>query len=348
MDAFARAVDGPSPTSLRATLPGRIAPTGSERDRDHRHGAYRFAHDARGFRFVGGRQGPALGMLQAYQQTGADRAQLMAFRELVVAWSVLQGVQSLHEVLRASHVLGLGDRAEHEALSRDAARLHQWASAHLLALAGVKLTAPHHELYHKRYRSPMDGITVPDDIEHELGLALSGTLRGSADWQRLDAAVAWLKAYGDAGRAAMSALQPAHLIALYLYTRWDYNLFRAYLAGSRLGEATGRWVVRHVIRQRVSLKLGRTRDALLRNDPGFWDLVEALSELKSVSTADPVVYRQSASRVDQILRPMANRQYEQLPVHISMIEEALELLPPANASVWWGGVIAGKIGEAPG
>ncbi|WP_307711273.1 hypothetical protein [Streptomyces sp. V4I23] len=342
MAAFTRAVHGSSPTALSRTLPGRIAPAGPVREQGYQEGVSGLVHDARGFRYVGGVGGPALGLLQAYQLMGADRAELTAFRKAVVAWAVWSDAQSLHETLRASHSLGLGDQEEHVALSRDGARLHLWADAHL-APPGVRgtrrLQAPHHRLYGSTYRFSVDDgdIIVPDTIQNELATALSGRPLPWSPSNRLQAAVEWLETYGDEAREALRALQPAHLTAMFLYSGPDHKLFKRHINGGRFGEAVGRWMLRSMIREFASFH--EDLPLLLEHDEAFKQLVEDIDELESEPTDKFVL------RVEKALNDITDRIGNQLPVHVAMAAEALELLPGVNSDVWFGDSMPGQIGE---
>lgn len=90
--------------------------------------AYRAVHDSRGLRRVGGDRGPALRLLRTYAALGASPAQLHAFRDAVIAWAVPADLQSLPEILSASHGLGLGTDEERDLALRDGAGLHNWAA----------------------------------------------------------------------------------------------------------------------------------------------------------------------------------------------------------------------------
>ncbi|MEK8143026.1 hypothetical protein NKH18_15115 [Streptomyces sp. M10(2022)] len=113
-------------------LPGELAKTLSHpvgrRSRYVPGSAYRAVHDSRGFRRVGGEDGPALRLLRTYAALGASPAQLLTFRGALIAWTVPADLQSLHEILRASHLLGIGNAQERGAVLRDGAGLHNWVA----------------------------------------------------------------------------------------------------------------------------------------------------------------------------------------------------------------------------
>ncbi|MFD9545633.1 hypothetical protein ACFWB9_37165, partial [Streptomyces sp. NPDC060022] len=349
MAVFARAVHGDSDVALVRSLPGRIAPVVRS---GYYGGVYGLAHDGRGFRYVGGAGGPALGMLQAYQVLGADQAQLTAFRKAVLASAIRWEAQSLHEVLRASHSLGLGDRAEHAALSVEGARLHLWAAAHLVP-PGADLRAPHHQLYADRYRIVgSGGFVLPDTIQGELAAAVSGRGLPTEPEGRLKAAIEWLETYGDAAREAVDALQPSHLTALFLYSARDYEMFRAYVMGSRFGEAGARWTLRRVIRTMTQPETTQV-PVLLSFHPRYssrfmqlrWETAAMKQERALNDKGSPELDRLTL-RVSQTLRDLTDEVHKEMPVHIAMAAEARELLPPVNARVYWGGWMKGSGAEA--
>ncbi|MDW6059158.1 hypothetical protein SAZ11_15420 [Streptomyces sp. FXJ1.4098] len=205
MSVFANAayaVEGP--TSLLHTLPGWLQSPRAPRPRGPRQGAYRTAHDPRGFRYVGGTAGPALWLLQAYRAIGASGTELLAFRNGLVAWSILSDSHSLHEVLRASHRLGMGDEAERTVVDRDGVRLHRWAQRAFSL--GVPL--PHHQMYNSRARFVSAyGVSVPEDIRKALDAAMAGRRMDTED-NRVEVAEEWLERFGEAGREAVRALAP--------------------------------------------------------------------------------------------------------------------------------------------
>ncbi|MFD9545728.1 ADP-ribosyltransferase domain-containing protein, partial [Streptomyces sp. NPDC060022] len=179
---------------------------------------------------------------------------------------------------------------------------------------------------------------MPDTIQAELAMAVSGQGLPTRLEGRLKAAVEWLETYGDAAREAVRALRPAHLTALFLYSDADFKLFKVHTDASRFGDAAERLMLRYKIR-----KIARARDRwaplLLTHDARFQTLLGAVADLYQERTPELEL------RVDRLLRDITDGLHQQLPVHISMAAEALELLPPVNATVHWGGWMSGKDSE---
>ncbi|WP_435193301.1 lonely Cys domain-containing protein [Streptomyces sp. NRRL F-5630] len=344
MRAFAHAAyGGQGPVTLRHTLPGWLRSPRAPRPPGPRQGAYRTAHDLRGFRHVGGTVGPALWLLQAYGAIGASRSELTAFRKALLSWSILTDTHSLHEVLRVSHLAGLGTEAERAALARDGARLHQWAGRAF----GIGPSLPHHHVYDKRTRfvSRYD-LAVPQDIGAALRAALTGAPPYDESHQeRVEVATAWLRRFGDGGVAALRALSPGHLTALFLYSGEDHALFKTYVTGGRFGEAVGRWMVRQQV-WRYAREDATNDDTLLPelliSDEDLLDAVDALRNLGPEATGPAV------AEVRRQVYRVADRVYDGLAAHVGMAAEALEILPPLNGQVWWGGWLPGRLDEFPG
>ncbi|WP_234314857.1 lonely Cys domain-containing protein [Streptomyces sp. NRRL F-5135] len=344
MQAFARAAyGGQGPVTLRHTLPGWLRSPRAPRPPGPWQGAYRTAHDPRGFRYVGGTVGPALWLLQAYRAIGASGPELMAFRKALLSWSILTDTHSLHEVLRVSHLAGLGTEAERVAVARDGARLHQWAGRAF----GIGPSLPHHHAYDSttRFVSRYD-VAVPQDIGKALTAALTGASLDDEDQQeRVEAAAAWLRRFGDRGVAALRALSPGHLTALFLYTGEDHTLFKTYVTGGRFGEAVGRWMIRQQV-WRYARRDATTDDPilpeLLINDDVLIDAIEALRNLGPEATGPAV------AEVRRRVYRVADGVYDDLAAHVDMAVEALEILPPLNGQVWWGGWLPGRLDEFPG
>ncbi|WP_234340878.1 lonely Cys domain-containing protein [Streptomyces sp. NRRL F-5630] len=344
MRAFAHAAyGGQGPVTLRHTLPGWLRSPRAPRPPGPRQGAYRTAHDLRGFRHVGGTVGPALWLLQAYGAIGASRSELTAFRKALLSWSILTDTHSLHEVLRVSHLAGLGTEAERAALARDGARLHQWAGRAF----GIGPSLPHHHVYDKRTRfvSRYD-LAVPQDIGAALRAALTGaTPDDESHQERVEVATAWLRRFGDGGVAALRALSPGHLTALFLYSGEDHALFKTYVTGGRFGEAVGRWMVRQQV-WRYAREDATNDDTLLPelliSDEDLLDAVDALRNLGPEATGPAV------AEVRRQVYRVADRVYDGLAAHVGMAAEALEILPPLNGQVWWGGWLPGRLDEFPG
>ncbi|MER6693430.1 hypothetical protein [Streptomyces minutiscleroticus] len=363
MQAFSSAAYGPAPTSLRNSEPGRIGSPHPPHPRGHRQGAYRLAHDDRGFRYVGGTVGPALWLLQAYRATGADAQRMVAFRSAVLAWSVLTDNQSLAEVLRASHLAGVGTDEERVALTRDGARLHLWARRSLAP--DLPLPLPHHAAYDAttRFRSSYD-LEIPGDIATALNAALTGTKvpeKSEELTERAEAARKWLERFGEAGRRAVTSLAPGHLTALFRYTGSDHKLFKTFVTASRLGPAGVRWLMRHRV-WTLALEDARadhySRPELLLGDDELGDVISDLTDLLGTSEnsdsdsedlpdagegPDPEDLAELRRRTDRI----ADRISDALALHVDMATEALEMLPPVAAPVWWGGWLPGPV-DAPG
>ncbi|MDW6059164.1 hypothetical protein SAZ11_15450 [Streptomyces sp. FXJ1.4098] len=321
--------------------------------------AYRAVHDSRGFRRVGGERGPALRLLGAYAALGASRAELLAFRSVLMAWMIPADLQSLHEIFRASHLIGMGDAEERSVTMRDAAGLHNWA-AEAAKGAGFRrlgpddalfdqLTPPHRALYDERMRydrrSTPSALDVPDDLESMVDSALAGLLpsvtRRSAVLQR------WLRHYGPRGRQALDRLAPAHMTALHLYSGPDYRLMKAFLNGERLGSGMGRRMVRlsvwSVTRRAAAVDEADFLPMMLRKQPNLEDLFDEMRAVPDLGASSPQV-----SRLRTRLNAMADRLYAEMPLHIDMAIEALEILPPVNGDVWWGDRgVPGSLDEPP-
>ncbi|MGW4240828.1 lonely Cys domain-containing protein [Streptomyces sp. NPDC004749] len=345
MQAFARAAyGGQGPVTLRHTLPGWLRSPRAPRPQGPREGAYRTAHDPRGFRYVGGTVGPALWLLQAYGAIGASGPELMAFRKALLSWSILTDTHSLHEVLRVSHLAGLGTEAERVAVARDGARLHQWAGRAF----GIGPSLPHHRAYDNgttRFVSKYD-VAVPQDIVKALTAALTGaSLDDESLQERVEAVVTWLRRFGDRGLAALRALTPGHLTALFLYTGDDHALFKTYVTGGRFGEAVGRWMIRQQV-WRYAREDATNDDTLLPelliSDHDLLDAIEALRNLGPEATGPAV------AEVRRRVYRVADGVYDDLAAHVDMAAEALEILPPLNGQVWWGGWLPGRLDEFPG
>ncbi|MDW6059157.1 hypothetical protein SAZ11_15415 [Streptomyces sp. FXJ1.4098] len=137
---------------------------------------------------------------------------------------------------------------------------------------------------------------------------------------------------------------PGHLTALYLYTGDDHTLFKTYVAGSRFGEAVGRWMIRRLV-WKYAREIGFGEDSdlpqLLKDD---LDLSEAIDDLVDLGPdADGPAVAEVRRRVNQV----ADRLYADLAAHIDMAVEALEILPPLNGPVWWGGWASGRLADTP-
>lgn len=215
MRAFALGAYGPEPTSLRNSEPGRIGSPHPPHPPGHRQGAYRLAHDDRGFRYACGTVGPALWLLQAYRRVGVDPARSRAFRSAVLAWTVLTDSHSMAEVLRASHLAGMGTDEERAVLSRDGARLHLWARRVLAP--DLVMALPHHTAYDRpaRFYSHHFKVAVPDDIVRTVAAVMQGTevhdVNGTLA-KRVDATRQWLERFGEAvaapSRRSTQAISP--------------------------------------------------------------------------------------------------------------------------------------------
>ncbi|MGW6455753.1 hypothetical protein ACWF94_07450, partial [Streptomyces sp. NPDC055078] len=344
MRMFARAAYGNQPTSLANSERGRIGSPHPAHPRGHRGGAYRMAHDERGFRYVGGTVGPALWLLQAYRALGVDPARMFAFRSVVLAWSVANDSQSLAEVLRASHLVGIGTDEERAALSRDGARLHLWARRALAPDLSTPL--PHHTAYDNdsRFHSDRHDLRIPEDIADALDGALNETEVPEHLTERTRVARDWLERFGDAGRRAVTALSPGHLTALFRYTANDHALFRTYATTSRFGTPAARWLFRgHVWRlaEEEAFADHQTRPELLLQNEEMDDAISYLTEEleKPEPERDPQLLAELRRDTDRI----ADRLFDDMALHVDMATEALELLPPVAAPVWWGGWLPGAV-----
>lgn len=321
--------------------------------------AYREVHDERGRRRVGGVWGPASRLLQVYRDLGASPEELREFRGALVTWMVPADLQSLSEILRTSHRMGVGDAAERAAVGNDGARLHVWAhTAFGLADVSDDLLPPHQILYGERMRYSAEltgGIDVPDTMAAAVEAALASasqkgnnrrpTLRG--DNPRRSALGAWLRRHGARGTEALKRLRPAHLTALHLYSEPDYRLMKAVMNGQRLGTAMSRHVVRlatrALVRQAVDEGWIFMVPITLRNQPDFQELYDELDEL-----GDLVTPSDELSSLLRRLDEMADAVHDELSLHVDMAIEALELLPPVVGTVWWGDRgVPGQLDEDP-
>ncbi|WP_455357457.1 lonely Cys domain-containing protein, partial [Streptomyces sp. SYSU K217416] len=355
MGVFGLAAYGSAPTSLRNSEPGRIGSPHPPHPRGHRQGAYRLAHDDRGFRYVGGTVGPALWLLQAYRLLGTDPAHVAEFRAGVVAWSVLTDNQSLAEVVRASHLAGVGTDEEHAAVSRDGAGLHLWARRALAP--DLPLRLPHHAAYDAttHYRTAY-GVQVPEDIQAALSVALSGAEADDDDpAERVTVTKDWLERFGDAGRRAITTLAPGHLTALYRYTSSDHELFRLFVQTSRFGTVTARGLFRHRVWDLVldDAKNDEVRPPILQVselDDAVFELTDIQGRRRSARLrsrlggehpADVAEVAEVRRRVDRV----ADRLMGELALHVGMATEALEMLPPVAGPVWWGDWMPGPLDD---
>ncbi|MYV52429.1 hypothetical protein, partial [Streptomyces sp. SID3212] len=357
MEAYANAVFAHTgPATVSRALPGRIRHAGQPLRRLNPAARASWQrHDALGFRQVAGVNGPALWLLQGTQELGATPAELATFRTALIAWSVLEGVQSLHEVLRASHLVGMGGADERVATRRDAARTHGWARDHLVDWQRIpdtpeglavrdRLRAPHVALYGDGVRFPRqatDGLAVPDDLLAMVDVLLSGAVPASPDDERMEVAREWLSRYGEEGRAALLKLSPAHITALFIYSMSDYRLMKALLNGERFGQLASRWLVRSVAWTLVTRGVyvvwspgsGPWESHVpltLRTQPGFHEVLQGLVDLRDLEPGPEL------SRLRRRLDAIADGLHGQLKAHIEMAVEALELLPPVRRTVWWG------------
>ncbi|WP_307825443.1 lonely Cys domain-containing protein, partial [Streptomyces sp. MBT55] len=310
--------------------------------------SYREVHDSRGMRRVGGEDGPALRLLRTYAALGAAPDGLTALRDALIAWAIPADLQSLHEILRASHRVGGGTAAERDTALRDGAGLHTWAAGALVAGSAdadgegrtdrpAAPVPPHLALYAERMTFGRDitrsGLNLPDDLAQLADAALAGTLQ--PDTARNRALLAWLDRYGDAGRDALRRLSPAHLTAIHLYSGADYRLMKAFLNGERFGAGMGRRLVR-LNAWTMTSKMAEVGAAdllpmTLRRQRGFTALFDAMWDVDDLQerTAEVAALR---SRLDA----MADAVFAELPSHVDMVVEALEILPPLHGDVWWG------------
>lgn len=274
--------------------------------------AYRAVHDSRGFRRVGGERGPALHLLRVAAALGLPAELLAPFRAAVAAWTIPYDLQSLHEVLRASHLIGMGAAAERGAAARDGAALHTWTVGAFTAdgllareddgRAPAALVPPHQALYQDRMSFPYEltgTMDVPDALVTMADAALAGALP-SRPTPRLQIMAAWLERYGDRGAAALRQLTPAHITALYLYSSYDYRLMKALLNGERLGRGVSRHLVRFHSWQYL-LESAREEELdmpplTLVSRPEFADLYAELTELPDLDTPTPTWPRCAAAR----------------------------------------------------
>ncbi|MFJ4153067.1 hypothetical protein ACIP10_36680 [Streptomyces galbus] len=310
-------------------------------------------HDPAGLRVAGAVDGPAMWLLQAYRMLGASDEALLAWRPAVVAWSIFHDVNSLAEVLLASHRLGLGDEEERAAL-RDGSRLHRWTSETVLP----DVVPPHHGLYETRTEHIADGhwthdytayssaYTTPAEIHSDLVTVLAGS--GTPSIDRHKAIMKWLKAYGDAPAAARR-LRLGHLTAIFLFTvDGDTELFRRYVNSSRFGTAVRDMLMRHLV-----------LDQLRRVEDPHADTAETHVAAQIVSAAiqrfdsfDKVVTlirestgetpgQMASALIRKIARDIARSVTSDLELHVSMLAEALDILPPIFQPVSWGGWLPG-------
>ncbi|WP_308370024.1 lonely Cys domain-containing protein [Streptomyces sp. McG3] len=309
--------------------------------------SYREVHDSRGMRRVGGEDGPALRLLRTYAALGAAPDGLTVLRDALIAWAIPADLQSLHEILRASHRVGRGTAAERDTALRDGAGLHTWAADSLTtggpdrdgrtAPPAGQPVPPHLTLYAERMTFGRDitrsGLNLPDDLAHLVDAALAGTLH--PDTARNRALLAWLDRYGDAGRDALRRLSPAHLTAIHLYSGADYRLMKAFLNGERFGAGMGRRLVR-LNAWTMTSKMAEVGAAdllpmTLRRQRGFSALFDALWDVDDLQERTVVV-----AALRRRLDAMADAVFAELPSHVDMVVEALEILPPLHGDVWWG------------
>ncbi|MGW1507429.1 hypothetical protein ACWCQW_55460 [Streptomyces mirabilis] len=309
--------------------------------------AYRAVHDSRGFRRVGGERGPALRLLRMFAALGLPPSMLPVFRTALTAWMIPADLQSLHEILRASHLIGMGDPDERAATRRDAAGLHNWARDHIagggllrLDPADRRLSAlipPHQAVYGDRMTFPAEltvTVDVPDALVSMVGFALAGTLPPVATG-RLKAMSRWLDRYGSRGTEALKRLAPAHITALYVYSGPDYRLMKALLNGERFGPGMGRHLVRfttwRLVRDAVLMEDPSELPLVLLSHPSLAEVFDELNGLSDLETPSPEL-----SRPRRRLDAIAARLYDDLKLHVDMAIEALEILPPVGRNVWWG------------
>jgi hypothetical protein len=113
------------------------------------------------------------------------------------------------------------------------------------------------------------------------------------------------------------------------------------LASERFGEAVSRHLVRNKIwrlakREVLGVESGDP-PLLLRARPGFTELLEGLHALpEDLQDLDALSRRPELSQLRRTLDVLSDRLYPQLRLHIEMAAEALELLPPARRTVYWG------------
>ncbi|MFJ4895824.1 hypothetical protein ACIP5U_38440 [Streptomyces sp. NPDC088788] len=333
------AYDNRGPITLHATLPGLFEALREPQARGHRQQKYRFAHDLNGFRYVGGVVGPALWMLQAYQALGASGTELTAFRKALLAWSILTDTHSLHEVLRASHMLEVGVPAERVALSRDGARLHQMTAR----IFGLGPTLPHHRAYElKTQFLSQSGVNVPKDLAQAIQAAQTGEAVDEKLQARVDVTTAWIDRFGDRGRESLRSLTPAHLAALYIYTCRDYKLFHAYVNNGRFGDVVNRRLMRQRVWRYVEQgaeNRGSKMPELLNRDLDFQHAIVTLRRID----LDYVMLRDIRRKVDRL----SDKLFAEMAMHVEMVVEALSFLPPVDKAVFWGGELPGPLGGTP-
>ncbi|MEU9384141.1 lonely Cys domain-containing protein [Streptomyces sp. NPDC048279] len=347
------------PLEVRQVLEKEPDPKANHPDRGRYRGRnpYREVHDERGFRRVAGTNGPALRLLRLYADSGASPEQLRDFRLALVAWLVPADLQSLHEILRASHKVGMGDVAERTVVRQDGARLHVWAHEFLENWGATKdlYPLPHQKMYARVSTVDEDSMPPLKDILEALAAAKDSTLNSLPRDLRVVLMTEWLANHGAAGLAALRRLTPAHIIALHLYSGPDYSMIKVLLAGERVGQAMVRYMFRRAIRATVSnlsdiylsadeLSQSENSDELvwlenyrfpppltLLNDPAFNAIYFGLTKIrKDGGTNDELLQSHAA------LDALADRVRVNLATHIDMAIEALEILPPANRKVWWG------------
>ncbi|MEI5033215.1 lonely Cys domain-containing protein [Streptomyces sp. S1A(2023)] len=159
--------------------------------------------------------------------------------------------------------------------------------------------------------------------------------RPRPDTARNRALLAWLDRYGDAGRDALRRLSPAHLTAIHLYSGADYRLMKAFLNGERFGAGMGRRLVRlnawTMTSRMAEVGAADLLPMTLRRQKGFAALFDAMWDVDDLraETAEVAALRR---RLDA----MADAVFGELPSHVDMVVEALEILPPLHGDVWWG------------
>ncbi|MFJ4896073.1 hypothetical protein ACIP5U_39850 [Streptomyces sp. NPDC088788] len=323
------------PVTLHRSLPGWLPMPWPRRPQGSRQGPDRTAHDPRGFRYVGGVVGPVLWMLQAYRALGASGPELLAFRKALLSWSILTGTHSLYEVLHASNMAGVGTAEERAALTTDGARLHQVAAR----IFGCGPTLPHHQAYDRMALvSRVDDLKIPQDIVEAIDAVMSGKPVAERLEDRATVISGWLERFGERGRASLRALTPAHLTALFLYTSQDHEIFNSYVTCGRFGEAVGRWLMRQRVWRYASQNSADGLPELLERDEDLSDAMHAIEGLNGDAT------RPEVQEIRRRVNDVADRLYDELGVLVDMMVEALEILPPLNGEVFWGGVLPGPVG----
>ncbi|WP_143672949.1 hypothetical protein, partial [Streptomyces sp. b94] len=129
-----------------------------------------------------------------------------------------------------------------------------------------------------------------------------------------------------------------------LYTSQDHELFKTYVTAGRFGDAVGRWMFAQRVWRYVredAVESGQGLPELLDRDEDLSDAMSDLRDLDPDATGPDV--QEIRRRVDRV----ADRLYDDMSMHVDMAVEALEILPPLDGPVYWGGWLPGPLDAIP-